>query len=770
MKNLEKMIALTIVFILLSSVVTAVSSHDTDNKLENFENIILNFTFSEPLIEEIEIKDEVHHRVTIKELPNSGDLKKPCLPVKSIKILIPYGKKIDTITVKTDDKTLLKSKCNIEVGQNTVPIVNGLSQQPDIKEITSKSPNNIYSIVGTYKFRGFPILFVNLYPVEYYETTGNVFYYEHITLDVTTKEINSTPIIRGLQRDFDAVTSRVDNPYYVASYIDASQSVNEDTAEYVIITNEALANSELEDNFQYFAQSKIDKGISAEIFTVEEIVDNPDYGVNGTWGDNNPYNPFYENEITENYGMFDDTQAKIRNFIRYAYSELGTNYVLLGGDADINNEDDNIVPCRKLFANESGLPLISSTNLGEEEDDIPSDVYYACLDGNFNYDVDGHFGECADRNDFANVDEADLMAEVYVGRACADSEEEVANFVMKTIGYENSDGEPYLSKILMVGEYLGFPGISAYGGNYKDQVIPLIPNDYNVNTLYDRDLPHHWTKYDMMEIMNTATPHIINHDGHAYYGYNLRMINEDVDSLVNNKYFFAYSHGCMAGGFDNPDGYECIAEHFTVETPHGAFAVIMNARYGLGSEDTLESPSLALDKSFFKALFTENIRQLGRASHYSKEDHIWQIDENGIRWVYYEANLFGDPEISIKNQYPYNVELTVNISHPQNYSLLYIFNKKICLLPLVETPVIIGKITVQAEASSNPEGLIYGVEFYLDEESQHIDTEFPYEWELDIPLSGKHTIAATVHGLYGEKESENFDIIIFISKRQTLLN
>ena len=28
---------------------------------------------------------------------------------------------------------------------------------------------------------------------------------------------------------------------------------------------------------------------------------------------------------------------------------------------------------------------------------------------------------------------------------------------------------------------------------------------------------------DLIELINNATPHIINHDGHAYYGYNLKM-------------------------------------------------------------------------------------------------------------------------------------------------------------------------------------------------------------------------------------------------------
>jgi len=147
-----------------------------------------------------------------------------------------------------------------------------------------------------------------------------------------------------------------------------------------------------------------------------------------------------------------------------------------------------------------------------------------------------------------------------------------------------------------------------------------------------------------MDILNIATPHLINHLGHGSVHYGLTMNNGDVLSLTNDKYFFIYSQTCLAGSFDNcyRDNYykdDCIAEHFTVESSNGAFAVIMNARFGLGSEDTLYAPSQILDESFFKALFTEDIRQLGRANHYSKEDHIWHINENGIRWVYYETNL-----------------------------------------------------------------------------------------------------------------------------------
>jgi len=762
MRTPEKITAGVMVFFLLFVITVGASIDKNSDTAGDFEKITLDFTFSIPTLEKIEINGEFYDRVTIDGLPNSGGINQPRLPVKSVKVLIPSGREFDSVEVVAKEKSLLELDYALEVGQNIIPLNTDSPQQFSEKDYSDLPSDNLYSIVDIHLFRGYFVLFVNLHPVQYIEETGELTYYEHLTLQIKTKDSQSINVIRGLQRDKEIVTKLVDNPSYIVSYDRTSGLLDENTVNYVIITNELLANSGLEDNLQYFAQSKVDKGLSADIFTVEEIVSNPEYSVNGTWGDNNPYNPFYRSGMTENFEIFDDTQAKIRNFIRYAYVELETDYVLLAGDADGYPEGDNIVPVRKLYACEEGLPLDA---LGLEEENIPSDVYYACLDGNFNYDMDERWGENATDNNIADVEEADLLAEVYVGRACVDSDVEVANFVMKTLGYENSDEDLYLAKALMVGEYLGFPGVSSYGGNYKDLIIPTIPADFNVDTLYERDIP--WNKYDLIDILNVATPHLINHLGHGNVHYALMMNNVDILSLTNNKYFFIYSQTCLAGSFDNcyRDNYyedDCAAEYFTVETPHGAFAVIMNARFGLGSEDTLYAPSQILDESFFKALFTEDIRQLGRANHYSKEDHIWHINENGIRWVYYETNLLGDPEVAIKDSTPSNVELTVSITHPQNDGLLYILNRRICPIPLLKLPIVIGKITVQAEAFSDPEGMVYSIEFYLDGESQFIDSEFPYEWGINSHLTGRHTITVMAHGIHGEKESEVNNVILFI--------
>ena len=638
MKKIKKVfLAIFSALMICSSIVPVVADINAEGNA--YDTIILEYDFPIPNIEKVKINNEYFDRIKMGVLPNSCDVDTTSLPVKPLKVLLPYGRVLDTVDVVVENGLSLGVGFNVEKGQNIIPILSSESIENNFVEDFDFN-NQLFTIVGTYVFRGYTILFVNLHPVQYKEDSGELIWYKHITLQVKTQPTSENRIVRNRHQDKEIVMKQVVNPQVLETYNDAKLLTPLDLIEYVIITNEELKNAAGAYTFQDLVTAKQNNGMTVDIFTVEDIIANQDYWVNGLWGDNNPSNPFYNGEIQGPIAKFNDTPAKIRNFIRYAYTELGTEYVLLGGDADYTTSD-NIVPLRKLFAVEDGLPL-GSRDLIEE--DIPSDVYYACLDGNFNRDGDDHWGENATQNGYNDEDEADLLSEVYVGRACVDADNEVSNFVMKTLGYEAS-ADPYIFTGLMVGESLGFPGVSAYGGNYKDLIIPLFPESYVVDTLYDRDGT--WSKSQLMNLLNTNTPHIINHLGHGNVQYALKMGVSDIASLTNNNYFFIYSQTCLAGSFDN-SGSDCAAEYFTVETSHGAFAVIMNARYGLGSENTLVSPSQVLDESFFTALFTENLRALGQANHYSKEDHIWQINENGIRWVYYETNLFGDPALKIK--------------------------------------------------------------------------------------------------------------------------
>ncbi len=632
----------------ISSTLTNVLATQNNNSIDS--KIVLDFYFSEPNLEKINVDGTVITTVTIEDLSNTHDLGNPILPIKPVRVLLPHGTDLKNIEVSFSEEIVLGSGFNIRAGGYVVPVSKIVNEDNKL-EISTISFNSLYSYVGVYTFRGFSILNLNLHPVQYDASNGEISYYKSMKLIIETEKIDVKDKIRHKLDDFKIVENLVDNPNTLQTYDIVDNQMFNENYEYIIITNNYLKKSDGEYTFQDLIDFKIANGITAKIVTTEEILNNPDFEVNGIWGDANPDNPFYESEITSNIMLFDDKSARIRNFIRYAYTELGTEYILLGGDADIASTSDNIIPLRGLFANESGLPLNLPPQ--EEQDDIPSDVYYACLDGNFNYDCDTHFGESPDRNGVEEIDEADLYAEVYVGRCCADSDEEVSNFVMKTLNYAQS-GDPYLSEIMFIGEDLGSLFYFNYGGGYKDLMEYLIPSSYNMHKLYDSD-NYTWYPDDFINELYNVQPQIINHDGHGYTNYFLKMGSPNFYDLENQKPFFVYSHSCLTGSFDNyvpwGDDYledDCIAEIITCEIPYGAFACVLNARYGLGSENSPEAPSGSYDESFFKALFSENIKELGRANHFSKEDNIWRINENGYRWAYYQTNLFGDPQLKLK--------------------------------------------------------------------------------------------------------------------------
>ena len=208
----------------------------------------------------------------------------------------------------------------------------------------------------------------------------------------------------------------------------------------------------------------------------------------------------------------------------------------------------------------------------------------------------------------------------------------------------------------MVGEHLGFGGVSDYAAAMMDQNVDGSSEDgyttvgiptsiYTVDRLYERDMS--WSRSTLASRINNGV-HIINHLGHGSPGYAMKFYSSDILSYMNNTdHCFVYSQTCLAGHFD---GTDCWAEYMTIKSDNGGFAVVMNARYGWGSGYTTDGPSQRFNREFWDAVFNpeENKNHLGMANQDSKEDNLYRISQNCMRWCYYELNLFGDPTIAIK--------------------------------------------------------------------------------------------------------------------------
>jgi len=590
------------------------------------DKIVLEYAFSEPVI----TSGAEYDMVTMAGLESYERVGAPIIPVRPVRVLIPYGKEVASMSVISLDTRQLPGTYQLPPGQKPYPlsyqgIVDPTEPDPAIYGQYAHWPGVEYEEVATYSKRGYKLFTVNLFPLQYTPATGEVTYTARVQLEIELSD--STPA--GIVRPSAAVKARMgkiaDNPGALRSYpaedMPAAKLGGPSALpgggpyEYVIITNEALEGAGGTWNFQALRDAKIASGVSATIVTTEWI---------------------YANYSGSRPDGGSDNQTRIRNFLIDAYQTWGTEYVLLGGTI-------SIVPARMFWVD---------SYVGDT-DTMPVDMYYGCVEPQectFDYDADGRYGEPTDGVGGSDVD---MYAEIYVGRTTVANATELENFIKKTLTYATTTSE-YLALITMLGEHLGFGGVAEYakdameqirlGGSFDGYFTYGFENHEQANfydfdtsvNLYDKDGT--WSKGALINLMNSGK-HLFNHLGHANYTYDMKLTTSDLSSLTNTDYFFAYSQGCMPGGFDVTN---CFAEVIT-SMQHGAFAAVMNARYGWGQHNSTDGPSHRFARQFWDAALDEDMLEMGRANQDSKEDNLWDINGECIRWCYYELNLFGDP-------------------------------------------------------------------------------------------------------------------------------
>ncbi len=575
--------------------------------------IALEYKLDPPVISPFEFEGQSFHKVYMEDAPVTGNPGEPALPTLGVYVLLPYGTEFDGAEVTASNETLVTSGIRIEPCGYPMKLSESRSD-PQIPVLDSQAyestlpyPRSRYDVVGTQCFRGFNILVLKLYPIRFTGATGELRFASDLTVRVTaipTAEIPST--YRGLTQDADLVRCIVDNPDLIATY-PVSASTVKDGYDLLIITTDALAAG-----FLPLKEYHDTTGCATQIHTVDTDIGSAD-------------------------------PADVRDYIREKYLSDGINYVLIGAD-------DELIPAQDLY-------VLAWTT---EEFAMPADFYFSCLDGTFDFDGDQLWGEPHDGEGGGDVD---LMSEVSLGRACVFNQLELQRFVEKTIHYLESEKDPYLREVLFTGEYLGYPNMKRYGayglellddGSSDDgyTTVGFPSRVYDVEKLYDLLWPGGWPASEIVDRINEGR-HIITHLGHSNASYSMKLYIEDLDQLENEDLCFIYNMGCFAGDFDGL-GPDCWAEEVTVKRSAGAFAGIMNARYGwvegFLDTDRADGPSLRFAREFWDALFNpdENLGSIGRAHSDSRHDNIWRINQGANRWVAYEITLFGDPTIELK--------------------------------------------------------------------------------------------------------------------------
>jgi len=320
-----------------------------------------------------------------------------------------------------------------------------------------------------------------------------------------------------------------------------------------------------------------------------------------------------------------DDQERIRNFIKRAYSEWGTTYVLLAGD----NEQ---IPCRRCWVELTP----------QYKDSIPTELYYSALDGDWDGDGDGQFGEAEDS--------VDLIPDVLLGRLPLATPAEMEAFADRFIAYTGDSTKPYLENALFAGfdinaqyreedncELLdsllrppsvrSFKVYDSHSGNHEDSVKHLLNRGMNI-----------WLQYDHCAY-NTMGCGWLNHNWFLLWG--------ELDDMTNAPdYTINVAAGCFPSAFDSS---YCVAEVLLTAPAGGCVATFGSTRLTWGTdpdpfrtgthfycEKTLEGFWQGPGNGSFAGLVTGQTQ----AAPLVPGNVVW-------RWCHYEFMLAGEPSMPV---------------------------------------------------------------------------------------------------------------------------
>jgi hypothetical protein len=375
--------------------------------------------------------------------------------------------------------------------------------------------------------------------------------------------------------------------------------------EMLILTREALAAA-----FQEYADFKTGLGTPTVVRSIESIVAEWPRGA--------------------------DLQETLRSYIRQAYELWGIRFVLLGGDTDL-------VPAR-----------YATSLYSLEGNTVPTDLYYACLDGDWNADGDAAWGEGYVYSTDSS-DQADLYPEVYVSRLPVTTPAEVQAYLRKLEFYVEPVVTDYQGKLLFMAEVI-WPATYKPGDpilkNGADNVERLIDfsglerPELTLKKLYETPAGYSGasplTLSDAIANMNSGHA-LVTDIGHGFR-YTMSLGNASLTNMqalfLNNdqRPFFLNMLNCSAAAFDFP----CLAEKFVLNSTGGAVGVIGASREAYPDNIQL------YQEGWFQKLFAEGFTGAAEALHETRLRYLsLTFDDGAYRWSNFITNYFGDPQVEV---------------------------------------------------------------------------------------------------------------------------
>jgi len=315
----------------------------------------------------------------------------------------------------------------------------------------------------------------------------------------------------------------------------------------------------------------------------------------------------------------------VRECVRWHYENEGTLFVLLAGDASIVPAEEFLVGCENLY------------------EYAPTDLYYACLDGDWDGDGDGIPGQ--------PQDDPDLYPEVILGRALFSSCTGAQAFIDKTVAYSTAPPSgDWASTAVLNGGNL-FPDIGYTGAKGCEEMARYFPDDWEIVRSYEfgiGDYPD--TFFEPM----AAGAGWNNHAGHGndrgvYWATFASQIKVADQNRLQNGFRSGIhtSIACHPGDFTHPG--TCLAKMLLHHEDGGAVAVAMNTSWGWEGYWPELGPSEDMCTDMVRLVFQEHVPTLGEAVTTARDIQV-PLTSGGYDRTFQSLLVFSafmDPALSV---------------------------------------------------------------------------------------------------------------------------
>jgi hypothetical protein len=541
-------------------------------------------------------------------LPEEGA---PSMPRYPVHITVPYNTRVERVRIESIRETEIPGRFNIMATQpptalGAVP-ARYADPDPSIYGANEYYPREALGDITEGFMGNSHIASLYVSPLRYNPITGSVMLIEEMTLSISLADFRPERPVRRASSGGDLVEETVkrvvSNPRDVARFAPdlapaAATQLPAGDFEYVVITQDSLVAA-----FAPLVEWKTEKGVPATCVTLQFI--------------------------EANYAGANAAEM-IKACIIDAYQNWGISYVLMGGDT-------GLITSRWAYA--------MDCDMGVAGNKIRADLFFADLDNYWNDNGVLPYGEVAD-----NVD---MLPDVFLGRAPANSVADVETFVDKVLLYEKNPPDDYVLKMLMAGEVLWTNPFTDAGIGLDEIDEECVPPRFDpILKLYQTS--GNESRETVLAAMSDGQNYII-HDGHCF-DYVMgagdgSIYIPDADTVSNYpRNFILTSIGCWPAAIDQ----DCIAEHFMNNPNGGCVAFAGNSRYGWGSPG---NPGMGysdlLQHEFIRRIFVEEDVHIGQAHHLAKARYApFAAGENVFRYCEFQYNLLGDPEMMMWTDVP----------------------------------------------------------------------------------------------------------------------